>query len=172
MAEFAAEARGGPDDRSMVGHEIRGFAASWQTPAGFHAYLTDLIGQARPDWPRPAGHVPATNLWWTDGDQYLGRLAIRHELTPTLREIGGHIGYDVRPTARRRGHATAMLAAALPIARRLGIDLALITCDATNTASRTVIERNGGMLENELRGKLRYWVPTASEPSSFTTVRQ
>lgn len=75
-------------------------------------------------------------------------------------EVGGHIGYDVRPTARRRGHATAMLRAALPIARRIGIETVLVTCDLTNTASRKVIESCGGRFEDERGGKLRFWVPT------------
>jgi predicted acetyltransferase len=61
--------------------------------------------------------VPCTTLWWVDGPAHLGRIAIRHRLTPWLREVAGHIGYDVRPSARRRGHATAMLAAALPVPR-------------------------------------------------------
>jgi predicted acetyltransferase len=54
-----------------------------------------------------------------------------------------------------------MLAAALPVARSLGIDPALLTCDADNIASRKVIEANGGMLEDSRHGKLRYWVPTS-----------
>jgi predicted acetyltransferase len=53
-----------------------------------------------------------------------------------------------------------MLRQALPVARDLGIDLALITCDVSNIGSRTVIERNGGVLEDERRGKLRFWVAT------------
>ena len=96
-----------------------------------------------------------------DPDTYLGRINLRHHLNEGLSEIGGHIGYDVRPTARRRGHATAMLAAALPRAAELGIDQALVTCDAENTASRKVIEANGGVLEDERGGTLRYRVPTA-----------
>ena len=39
---------------------------------------------------------------------------------------------------------------------------ALITCDATNVASRLVIEHNGGILEDERAGKRRYWVPTSA----------
>jgi predicted acetyltransferase len=38
----------------------------------------------------------------------------------------------------------------------------LVTCDVTNTGSRKVIEANGGVLEDERDGKLRFWVPTAS----------
>ncbi|MFD8702811.1 GNAT family N-acetyltransferase [Kitasatospora sp. NPDC059648] len=91
----------------------------------------------------------------------MGRLAIRHRLTPKLERVGGHIGYDVRPGARRRGHATAMLAAALPVAAALGVSKALLTCDETNTASRRVIEAHGGLLVAADGRKLRYLVPTA-----------
>jgi predicted acetyltransferase len=55
-----------------------------------------------------------------------------------------------------------MLAAALVIAHDLGVESALLTCDDDNVASRRVIERNGGMLEDERDGKLRYWVPTST----------
>jgi predicted acetyltransferase len=91
---------------------------------------------------------------------YIGRIALRHRLTEHLLREGGHIGYDVRPPARRRGHATAMLRAALPEAAARGIPSALITCEADNLASAKVILANGGVLENELDGKLRFWVPT------------
>ena len=52
-----------------------------------------------------------------------------------------------------------MLAAALPVARGLGIARALVTCDASNTGSRKVIEANGGVLEDQRGDILRYWVP-------------
>jgi len=68
----------------------------------------------------------------------------------------------VRRSARRQGHATAMLAAALPVAASLGIDPALVTCDDTNLGSRKVIEGNGGMLEDQRGVKLRFWVPTSA----------
>ena len=158
MEEFAAEGRGGPGDPdSMIGYEIREFGPDW---APFEAYVEWLLAQSLEDAPRPPNHVPATTLWWVSGDEYLGRIALRHRLTPWLLEAGGHIGYDVRPTARRRGHATAMLAAMLPVARGLGIESALVTCDTDNVASRKVIETNGGVYEDERNGKLRFWVPT------------
>lgn len=160
MAEFRAEGRGDIGDDSMVGREIRDHLPDLGTADGFARFVTGLRDQAREDAPRPEGYVPATTLWWVDGDWYLGRLAIRHRLTPQLREVGGHIGYDVRPSARRRGHATAMLRAALPVAAGLGIDPVLITCDTGNEASRRVIVTNGGTLEDERDGKLRFWVPS------------
>jgi RimJ/RimL family protein N-acetyltransferase len=112
----------------------------------------------------PAQLVPETVLWWAAGSEYLGRVSIRHRLNESLMREGGSIGYDVRPGARRRGHATAMLAAALPRAAALGIDRARIDCDATNLASRRVIEKNGGLFEKEERGTLYFWVPTGSPP--------
>jgi len=130
-------------------------------PAAFATFTKRLHELALPETPRPEGKVPETTLWWVDGDEYLGRLSIRHELTDLLREFGGHIGYVVRPSARRQGNASAMLAVALPIARGLGIDPALLTCDADNAGSRRVIESNGGVFEDQRDDKLRFWVPTS-----------
>jgi predicted acetyltransferase len=161
MAELREEGRGAPEDSTETGREIRTFGGSWASPDGFAAYVRWLVDQVREDAPRPDGYVPATNLWLTDGDDYLGRIAIRHRLTDALRRAGGHIGYDVRPSARRRGHATVMLQEALPVARRLGIESALLTCDVGNVASRKVIEHNGGVLQDEYQGRYRFWVPTA-----------
>lgn len=160
MAEFQAEGRGGTQDDTMIGGEIRRYRARWHLPEVFDEYTAQLRAQALEETPRAAGWVPCTTLWWVEGDDYLGRLAIRCRLTPHLFEEGGHIGYDVRPSARRRGHATAMLRAALPIARQLGIDDALVTCDTGNVASRKVIEANGGRFDDERRGKLRFWIST------------
>lgn len=95
-------------------------------------------------------------------EEFLGRIALRHTLTERLRVAGGHIGYDVRPTARRRGYATVMLREVLPLALAEGVTpAALLTCDADNIASRKVIETNGGVLEAEVEGLRRYWVPTS-----------
>jgi len=129
-------------------------------PAEFAAYVAELIADRLEESPRTAGYVPGTTLWWCDGPEYLGRVAIRHRLTPSLERVGGHIGYDVRPSARRKGHATAMLHDALPIASQLGIERALITCDTDNVASRKVIEKNGGEFIDQIDGIYRFWVPT------------
>jgi predicted acetyltransferase len=161
IAEFESEGRGGADDGTMIGGEIHGYGPSWATREGFEEYVRWLRAQALENSPRPEGYVPSTTLWWVDGTDYLGRIAIRHRLTPRLREVGGHIGYDVRPSARRQGHATAMLRTALPVARQLNVNPALVTCDTDNVGSRKVIERNGGVLEDQRGDKLRFWVPTS-----------
>ena len=113
-----------------------------------------------PEEPAIAPGIPFTTLWYVKGADFIGLVHIRHKLTESLRISGGHIGYDVRPSARRAGHATRMLALALPIAHELGIDPALLTCDATNIASRKVIEANGGRHESPHWPTLHYWLPT------------
>lgn len=163
LREFRNEGRGAADDMSVIGRYIRERRHAVADADAFAAFVAEVRADRLEDSPRPAGFVPSTELWWVDGDEFLGRIGIRHRLTPFLLDVGGHIGYDVRPGARRRGHATAMLRAALSEARELGIDRALVTCDVDNVGSRTVIERNGGVLEDQRGEKLRYWVPTFSE---------
>ncbi|RDG39742.1 GNAT family N-acetyltransferase [Streptomyces corynorhini] len=157
MKEFVEEDAG---ERSLLRHEMERYGATWHRPEVFAEYVARLNAEPLEETPRSEGWVPSTTLWYAEGGTFLGRLSIRHRLNPFLRELGGHIGYAVRPTARRQGHATAMLIASLPVARRIGIDSVLVTCDTTNEGSRKVIEGAGGVLEDERGGKLRFWVAT------------
>lgn len=110
----------------------------------------------------PTAFVPATFLVAEDQGRIIGRVSIRHSLNHYLRTVGGHIGYAVLAAYRGRGYAGRILASALVEARALGIDRALLTCDADNLASKATIESNGGVLEKLPGGgpKLRYWIQT------------
>ena len=163
MDEFTAEGV----NQSQTAAWINVHAPGWIEPEAFARFVESVRADALPDTPRLEWHVPCTTLWLVDGEVYLGRIAIRHVLTDFLLEVGGHIGYDVRPSARRQGHATAMLRGALPWARDLGIDPALVTCDDDNVGSVRVIEAAGGELEDVRGVKRRYWIPT-SGPASGT----
>lgn len=143
-----------------ITRELDVYGGTWHEPDGFARYVAAIREEELEEGRRPEGYVPASWYWYVDGDSYLGRIQIRHRLTPSLLEFGGHIGYGVRPSARRRGHATAMLRDVLPYARSLGLDRVLVTCDTTNTGSRKVIEAAGGQFEDERAGKLRFWVST------------
>lgn len=157
--EFVAEGRA-VREGSMLTRWMSLYADRWATEDGFAAFVDDLHADAMPETARPAGHVPQSTWWLVDGDAYLGRISCRHVLTDWLVEFGGHIGYEVPPSARRQGHATTMLVAVLPHVHDLGIDPALLTCDDTNVASRKVIEAAGGEFEDQRGPKLRFWVPT------------
>jgi len=129
----------------------------------FDAYLKRL-SDAEIGVGLPSGHVPQTDFWLVDNDQYIGRVSIRHTLTDHLLNIGGHIGYDIRPSQRHKGYGTKILELALPKAKELGIDKLLLTCDETNIPSRKIIEANGGVFEDKRPNphggsdKLRYWI--------------
>jgi predicted acetyltransferase len=131
-------------------------------PAAFRRWLehlrwAGLLGTADTERDR----TPHRVYWWVEGTHFIGRARLSRRLTEELTEFGGHIGYDIRPTARGRGHATALLRAVLGVAREAGVGHALLTCAPDNHASRRVIERNGGLLTDTSRaGRLRYWCPT------------
>jgi predicted acetyltransferase len=155
------------DPTGPIARAVATYGSSWQDPAEFQRFIDGMRAEELEETPRPANYVPTTYLWWIDGDAFLGRLSIRHRLAPEpAGSRNGHIGYEVRPSARRQGHATAMLAASLPWAARIGLDPVLLTCDDDNEASRRTIERNGGVPDEPLVGKLRWWIPTKPRDAS------
>jgi len=116
---------------------------------------------------RLASHlVPATKYFLLEegGTKILGVIDIRHRLNDhLLNNPGGHIGYAVAPSERRKGYATEQLRLALEICKKMGIGPVLITCHKDNIASAKVIQKNGGVLEDERvsgEGKVfqRYWI--------------
>ncbi|MBQ3888999.1 MAG: GNAT family N-acetyltransferase [Clostridia bacterium] len=112
-----------------------------KSPEGFVEYCR---AAEQGDLPR-ADMVPATQFLYVreaDGT-VVGMLQVRHRLNRRLAACGGHVGYCVRPSERRKGYATAMLAAALPYCRALGIDPVVIF--TSNEASARVVRANGGV---------------------------
>jgi predicted acetyltransferase len=94
----------------------------------------------------------------------IGVLQIRHHLNEMLEKYAGYIGYSICPSERKKGYGTAMLKAALPICKELGIKNLLIACIEGNEASKKVILKNGGVYENTIYWEERnsnierYWI--------------
>lgn len=127
------------------------------SPAGFAAWVARLAEDS----------VRCTYRWIVEGDHVLGGIALRHEVNDFV-QWAGHIGYGIRPSARRRGLATWALGRIVDEARVLGMDRVLVVCEAGNGASAKTIERQGGVLEHvcdtEHGAALRYWIKLG-EPS-------
>ena len=119
--------------------------------AGFAAWVARLAEASR----------RCTYRWIVEGDEVLGGIALRHEFNEFVRGAG-HIGYGIRPSARRRGLATWALGRMLDEARALDLEHVLVVCAADNVASARTIERNGGVLEDirdtEHGPARRYWI--------------
>ena len=110
------------------------------------------------------GLVPDSVFFCLDEetDQFVGAVNIRHYLNDALLLNGGHIGDGVVPSRRRQGIATKMIGLALEECRKLGIDRVLMVCDRENVGSAKSIQKNGGVLENEVVvdgiTEQRYWI--------------
>lgn len=115
---------------------------------------------------------------WTPSTTYLGiRVAdgrligmidLRHELSGVLLKYNGQIGYSVRPTERGKGYASQMLSLVLEEAKNMGFKSVLVCCNKANVNSAKVIQKCGGILENEVVHEFspadkpdiiqRYWI--------------
>jgi predicted acetyltransferase len=109
------------------------------------------------------GKVPSTLYFLVENDgRILGAIDFRHSLNEILIVHGGHIGYGVRPSERRKGYCSLMLKTLLDMIRLRGYSKVLLTCDDDNIGSIRTIEKNGGVLEDKViyEGKLsrRYWI--------------
>ena len=115
----------------------------------------------------PEDFVPHSTYWLVCNKEekfrIVGAANIRHRLNENLLQIGGHIGYGVRPSERKKGYATEILRRALLICKEnLNLSKVLVTCLKENMVSAKVIMKNGGILEKEIMyaGKIvqHYWI--------------
>ncbi len=155
MAEFVAEGRH-EELRTLPHH------------ADFSSFVAELHEQSEGRG-LADGWVPGSTFWLAEGAQFVGFVEVRHRLTDALRVRGGHVGYAIRPTMRRRGNGRLALALVLPHCLELGIDPILITCDETNEASRRIIEANGGELQDVVEvphrsvRTMRFWIDVRTQ---------
>ena len=142
--------RGWSPDTTRVGPDQATIDRVTRDPARFLELADDREAAGDPI-ELPDGTIvprlPGLSRWMWDGE-FAGSIGLRWQpgttdLPPTCL---GHIGYAVVPWKRRRGYATAALAAMLPIAAAEGLPFVDITADLDNVASQRVIEANGGVL--------------------------
>ena len=141
------------------------------SPDGFAAWVRARLRLTHPAGAPCPQERHGSPRWIVEDGQVLGGIVLRHIFDDRV----GHIGYGVRPSARRRGLASWALGEMLGEARAaLGVDRVLIPCLADNVASARTIERNGGVLEgirDTGHGSVRrYWI--ALDASGAAAPRQ
>ena len=94
--------------------------------------------------------VPSTYYLILSDEEVVGTISMRHYLTKDLEEFGGHIGYSIKPSARRKGYATEALRLILKL-YKTKYDEILIMCEDDNIASNKTILANGGILINQIK---------------------
>ncbi|HEY1180479.1 MAG TPA: GNAT family N-acetyltransferase, partial [Phytomonospora sp.] len=110
----------------------------------FAASATELADEARGVGLPDGGAPQRTFVLVEDGVEVLGEFRLRPVITEPYEEHNGHVGYNLRPSARGRGYGTRGLAMLLDEARRLGVPGVLVPVEGDNAASARVIEKNGG----------------------------
>jgi predicted acetyltransferase len=138
------------------------FAFNLADASNFSDYTTHLKNQSEGRDIR--GFVPNSYMGVFVDGKCVGRSSIRHELNDQLLSFGGHIGYGVVPSERRKGYGREILRLSLAFLRSRGVKKALLTCDDHNLASIRIIEIHGGVLENKVPRDgtkvltRRYWI--------------
>jgi len=129
----------------------------------FDEFLQNLEKNKHQELIKPE-YSPQITFGVFDDGKLIGGFNLRHELKGNLINHGGNIGYLVRPSERKKGYGTIILSCAMKKAKEIGLRKVLITCRKENIASSKVIEKNGGIHENdyydETKGNTfkRYWI--------------
>ena len=134
----------------------------------FESWIERKILYANPSGVLPDGIVRATQLLAKrkkDG-RVVGTIQIRQQLNEYLANYGGHIGYSVRKSERRKGYAKKMLSMVLDFCRSLGIEETMVSCVEGNEGSRRTMLSNGGIYIDTVREEdrgidlQRYYIKT------------
>lgn len=124
--------------------------ASARAEVSFDDFLKRMR-ERETDKVREKGLVPATLYFLVDEkNKICGALDIRHELNEYLEKFGGHIGYGIAPSERKKGYGKIQLKLGLEKAKKIGLKKVLITCDDNNVSSARTIEACGGIYNDTL----------------------
>lgn len=129
-------------------HGTGGLDRALQKGKTYEEWLDNSLKLHEKEYAFSKGLVPSITYFLIRNDNKLvGMIDLRLELNVYLRNLGGHIGYSIRPTERKKGYNKINLYLCLLEAQKYGLDKALITCAAHNEGSRKTILALGGIFE-------------------------
>ena len=122
----------------------------------YEEWLVDVINRMDDDYAKSIDRVPASTYFTVreSDNKIVGMVNLRHYLDNDLRNIGGHIGYSIRPTERGKGYAKVQLYLALLECKKLGIEEAMVDCVKSNIKSEKTILALGGVFDKQFYDQL------------------
>ena len=114
--------------------------------SSFDEWLKSVTDNISENTVNPSWVVTDTYFAFNDDNRLVGIIDLRHTLNDFLKDFG-NTGYSVRPSERRKGYATEMLALILERAKEIGLDKLQLSVERSNVASVKTITRNGGIYE-------------------------
>ena len=95
--------------------------------------------------------VPAETFFLIreNDNKIVGMINIRFALNKELRKVGGHIGYSIRPTERRKGYNKINLYLGLLECQKHGLKKVMLSCNKENLGSAKTIQSFDAELERE-----------------------
>lgn len=97
--------------------------------------------------------VPHTVYWLVDGKKFIGALRLNKKMNKKLRIRGGNIGYEIRPSEKKKGYGGEILRLGLLKAKIHGLKKVYIDHREDNIASKKIIEKNGGIFIEKRKDK-------------------
>lgn len=115
----------------------------------FEEALERCLNMENEKYAKSVGRCPGkTFLLIRENDnRIVGTINVRWNLNKEMLQFGGHIGYGVRPTERRKGYNKINLYLGLMEAKKLGLEKVMLDCSVTNLGSDKTIKALGGVLE-------------------------
>jgi len=91
--------------------------------------------------------LPTYEYELVEGGTYIGKIQIRHKPScgknmPS--DMANNIYYEIESSQQKKGYGKLILKLGLVEAKKSGLSEVIITCMKINTASKKIIEANGG----------------------------
>lgn len=159
-------------------HGTGGLDRQLKKGISYEEWINNSLKMSDKNYANSKGLVPANTFFLIreEDDKLIGMIDLRYELNDHLRNIGGHIGYSIRPTERRKGYNKINLFLCLLAAKKYGLERVLITCADYNDGSRNTIKAFDGEFEKETYDESDkevmelYWVDVDKAISKYKSV--
>lgn len=164
--EFVAARPKGAENDKYAGLDLNGAGMLWQFENPLDWIENSRLCENKETLPDKNLVTATQYIFVRENDKKIvGVIHFRHYFNDFLEKYGGHIGYSICPSERRKGYGTLMLSECLKeIKKYSNLEKVLLTCNDTNKASKKTIIANGGIYENTVYCEPndcnleRYWI--------------